>query len=81
VLSALLTAYSVLTMGEAKLGTASTDSIHGQLAAEAGVNLRCAAIRDDFQQWERVVSGITIDTHSWEFYPVCQPADSRSLSC
>ncbi len=26
-----------------------------------------------------VVSGITIDTHSWEFYPVCQPADSCSL--
>ena len=28
-----------------------------------------------------VVSGITIDTHSWEFYPVCQFADSCSRSC
>ena len=34
-----------------------------------------------FETPERVVSGITIDTHSWEFYPVCQPADSCSLSC
>ena len=40
VLSALLTAYSIATMGEAKLATSSTNSIHGQLAAEAGVNLR-----------------------------------------
>ncbi len=30
---------------------------------------------------ERVVSGITIDTHSLEFYPVCQSADSCSLAC
>ena len=30
------------TMGEAKIADASTNSIHGQLAAEAGVNLRAA---------------------------------------
>jgi hypothetical protein len=53
VLAALLTAYSVLTMGEAKLAVSSTDSIHGQLAAEAGVNLRAAAIREDFMMWNR----------------------------
>ena len=53
VLSALITAYWAATMGEAKLAVSSTDSIHGQLAAEAGINLRCSAIRAEFEEWER----------------------------
>jgi len=53
VLSALVVAYSIVSIGEARMSGSSTGAIHGQLAAEAGVNLRAAAIRNEFQKWER----------------------------
>lgn len=55
VLSSLIVAYSVVALNESKLSNASLDGIQGQMAAEAGVNLRCAAIREQFQAWEKPV--------------------------
>jgi hypothetical protein len=54
-LSALIVAYSLAAMSESRLAKASMGGIHGHLAAEAGVNLRAAEIRQLYQQWERPI--------------------------